>query len=297
MSKAVGLRARWLSMLFDSSPVTQDWRTTPTRTVAAASTQFAYRRLGSGRGVPVVLLNHWGANLDNFDPAVVNALSADRPVFLLDYRGVGWSGGSAPLSVAAMAYDVVAVIAELRLEEVDLIGFSLGGFVAQQIALDAPHIVRRIVLAGTGPAGGEAIDQVGAVSLPLILKNAVRFRDPKHSLFFPHSNVGQEAARAFLDRLKARVLDRDKPVGPLTFLRQLKAIKAWGRQSPQPLETLQLPVLVVNGDNDIMVPTSNSATLVDRIPGSRLVIYPNAGHGSIFQYHSAFIAEVKKFFA
>lgn len=284
-------------MSFDTSFAMDDWRTTPNRTVAAAGTRFAYRQLGGECGFPVVLLNHWGGNLDNFDPAIVNALAAARPVFLLNYRGVGRSGGSAPLNVVAMARDMIAVIASLGLEQVDMIGFSLGGFVAQQIALDAPLTVRRIVLAGTGPAGGEAIDQVGAVSWPLILKNAVRLRDPKHDLFFTHSDPGQAAARAFLARLKERLKNRDKSVGPGVFLRQLKAIKAWGRQSPQPLDKLQLPVLVVNGDHDIMVPTSNSATLVDRIPGARLILYPDAGHGGIFQYHDAFIAEVQKFLA
>ncbi|KQM81808.1 alpha/beta hydrolase [Sphingomonas sp. Leaf23] len=295
MSTAAGQRARWWSMSPDVPAIAQDWRTTPTRTITAAGTQFAYRQLGGGSGVPVVLLNHWGANLDNFDPAIVAALAADRPVYALDYRGIGRSGGRAPLTIAEMAYDMVAVIAALRLPSVDLIGFSLGGFVAQQIALDAPRLVRQMILAGTGPAGGRGIERVGAVSWPLILKNMARLRDPKHDLFFTASNAGQTAAKAFLARLQERTTDRDKPVGPRAFLRQLRAIVAWGRQPPQPLETLRLPVLVVNGDHDIMVPTANSATLADHIPGARLVLYPDAGHGGIFQYHDAFVGEAKAF--
>lgn len=274
-----------------------DWRTTPTRTITAAGTHFAYRQLGSGHGVPLVLLNHWGANLDNFDPVIVTAFAVDRPVYALDYRGIGRSGGNAPLTVAEMAQDMIAVIAALRQRQVDLIGFSLGGFVAQQIALDAPQAVRRMILAGTGPAGGQGIERVGAVSWPLIVKNVLRLRDPKHDLFFTTSDAGQAAARAFLARLKVRTQDRDAAVGPRPFLRQLKAIVAWGRQTPQPIETLKLPVLVVNGDHDIMVPTSNSTELADRIPDSRLILYPDAGHGGIFQYHGAFASAVNDFLA
>ncbi len=147
-----------------------DWKTTPTHHIEAAGTRFAYRRLGPDAGVPVVLLNHWGANLDNFDPPIVEGLAADRPVYALDYRGIGASGGTSPLSVAAMASDTVATIRALGLPSVDLIGFSLGGFVAQQILLDAPDLVRRAILAGTGPAGGKGIERVGPVSWPLIFK-------------------------------------------------------------------------------------------------------------------------------
>lgn len=281
----------------DPATAAADWRTTPTLRLAAAGTHFAYRQLGSGGDVPIVLLNHWGANLDNFDPAIVTALASDRTVYAFDYRGVGASGGLSPLTVADMARDMIAAIATLRLERIDLIGFSLGGFVAQQIALDAPRLVRRMILAGTGPAGGDGIDRVGAVSWPLILKNLVRLRDPKHDLFFTASATGQAAAGAFLARLKARTTDRDTPVGLRTFLRQLKAITAWGRQSPQPLAMLRMPVLVANGDNDIMVPPVNSTTLARRIPDARLILYPDAGHGGIFQYHDAFVGEAKAFFA
>ncbi|WP_447725957.1 alpha/beta fold hydrolase [Sphingomonas koreensis] len=274
-----------------------DWKTAPTRHVEAAGTRFAYRRLGPEAGVPVVLLNHWGANLDNFDPPIVEELAAERPVYALDYRGIGTSGGTAPLSVAEMANDTVATIRALDLKSVDLIGFSLGGFVAQQILFDAPDLVRRTILAGTGPAGGTGIERVGAVSWPLIIKGLFTFRDPKFYLFFTSSTNGRRAAAAFLDRLKERTADRDKPVSLKAFLRQLKAITAWGRQAPQPLDTIRKPVLVANGDHDIMVPSENSADLARRIPGAELVLYPDAGHGGIFQYHDAFLPKAKAFLA
>ena len=175
-----------------------DWNTVQTRHLEAAGTRFAYRRLGPKAGVPVVMLNHWGANLDNFDPPIVTGLAADRPVYAINYRGIGGSGGKPPLTIAAMAADMIAAIRALGLEKVDLIGFSLGGFVAQQILLDAPDLVRRAILAGTGPAGGAGIERVGSVSLPLILRGLLTFRDPKTFLFFTASKQSRSAAKAFL---------------------------------------------------------------------------------------------------
>ncbi len=268
-----------------------------TRKVEVASAHIAYRRLGPPQGIPVVLLNHWGANLDNFDPRIVDGLAVDRTVYALEYRGIGGSSGEAPLAVAAMTHDMIAAIRALTKGPVDLIGFSLGGFVAQEILLTAPDLVRRAILAGAGPAGGAGIERVGAVSWPLILKGLVTLRDPKTYLFFTSSKDGRSAGKAFLARLKERSRDSDKPVSPGAFLRQLRAIKAWGRQPSQPLETIRKPVLVANGEHDIMVPTENSQDLAARIPGAELVLYPDAGHGGIFQYHDTFLAKAKAFLA
>jgi pimeloyl-ACP methyl ester carboxylesterase len=276
---------------------TDDWKSVQTRHIQAAGSGFAYRRLGPETGVPVVLLNHWAANLDNFDPCLVEGLAADRPVYALDYRGVGGSEGKAPLTIKQMSSDMIAVIRALGLGQVDLIGFSLGGFVSQQILFDAPDLVRRVVLAGTGPAGGPGIAQVGSVSWPLIVKGLATFRDPKIFLFFTSSVNGRRAARAFVARLKERKSSRDKAVGFGPMLRQLKAIKAWGLQPPQPLETIWQPALIANGDRDIMVPSENSAMLARRIPNARFVLYPDAGHGGIFQFHEAFLKEAKSFLA
>ena len=273
------------------------WVAAPTRFVTAAGVRFAYRRLGPPDGVPVVLLNHWGANLDNFDPAIVDGLAAERPVYALDYRGVGASGGDAPLTIAAMADDMIAVIRALGLGQVDLIGFSLGGFVAQQIVLTEPGLIRRLILAGTGPAGGTGIERVGPVSWPLILKGLATFRDPKTYLFFTASTDSRRAAKAFLARLKTRKVDRDTSVTPRVFLRQLKAIKAWGQQPPQDLGVIDKPVLVANGDQDLMVPSVNSQDLARRIRGADLILYPDAGHGGIFQYHDRFPPRARAFLA
>ena len=273
------------------------WNDAPTKRVDVAGTTFAYRQLGPTAGVPVILLNHWGAVLDNFDPRIVDGLAAARHVIAVDYRGVGASGGKAPLTVAEMAEDAIAFIRSLGLTHVDLLGFSLGGFVAQDIMLKAPDLVRKVILTGTGPAGGEGIKKVGPVSWPLILKGMLTFRDPKFYLFFTSSANGRRAAKAFLDRLQERTKDRDKPITMMTFLRQLKAIKAWGMQAQQDLSAIRKPVLIANGDQDIMVPSSNSLDLAHRLPNAELQIYEDAGHGGIFQYHEAFVKEALDFLA
>jgi pimeloyl-ACP methyl ester carboxylesterase len=271
------------------------WIDAPTRRVDAAGATFAYRRLGPATGVPVILLNHWGAVLDNFDPRIVDGLAATRPVIAVNYRGVGASGGKAPLTVAEMAEDAIAVIRALGFDEVDLIGFSLGGFVAQDIVRKEPDLIRKVILAGTGPAGGEGIEQVGPVSWPLIIKGMLTFRDPKYYLFFTSAANSRRAAKDFLERLKERKADRDKPITLGAFLRQLKAIKAWGKQAPQDLSVILKPILVANGDQDIMVPSSNSIDLARRLPNAELVLYEDAGHGGIFQYHETFVKKALAF--
>lgn len=277
-----------MSHPLEANSVTR-WIDAPNSRIDAAGTTFAYRRLGAQDSVPVILLNHWGAVLDNFDPRIVDGLAATRTVVAVNYRGVGASGGKAPLTVAEMAQDAIAVIRALGFDRVDLIGFSLGGFVAQDIALKEPQLIRKLILAGTGPAGGAGIEKVGPVSWPLILKGMLTFRDPKHYLFFTSSARGRRAAKDFLERLKERKTDLDKPITVAAFLRQLKAIKAWGQQGPQDLDTVQTPVLVANGDHDIMVPSSNSIDLARRLPNAELVLYEDAGHGGIFQNHDVFV--------
>ena len=275
----------------------QKWKDTPTRSVDVAGTKFAYRQLGPETGVPVIMLNHWGAVLDNFDPRIVDGIAAARPVIAFNYRGIGASGGKTALTVAEMAEDAIAFIRALGLEEVDLLGFSLGGFVAQDIVLKKPGLIRKVILTGTGPAGGEGIEKVGAVSWPLIIKGMLTLRDPKFYLFFTSTANGRRAAKEFLKRLKERKADRDKPITVGGFLRQLKAIKAWGRHEQQDLGAIRKPVLVANGDQDKMVPSGNSIDLARRLPNAELVLYEDAGHGGIFQYHEAFVKKALEFLA
>jgi pimeloyl-ACP methyl ester carboxylesterase len=267
----------------------------PTKTVDVGGTKFAYRRLGTDTGVPVIFLNHLSAVLDNWDPRVVDGIAVQHPVVTFDNRGVGASEGSTPKTVAAMARDAIAFIRALGFEKVDLLGFSLGGFIAQVIAQEEPQLVRKIILAGTGPAGGIGIDKVTRVTIRDAIKAILTFRGPQYYLFFTESPDGRKAARDFLKRLKERTSNRDKSISPIAFLAQLKAIHAWGVQASVDLSGIQHPVLVANGDHDKMVPTSNSADLARRLPNADLVIYEDAGHGGIFQYHEAFVEKVLEF--
>lgn len=274
---------------------TGTYRDAPTLTVDVHGTPFAYRRLGPEAGTPVVFLNHLGANLDNWDPRVVDGVAAQRPVITFDNRGVGASRGRTPRSVEAMARDAIDFIRALGFGPVDLLGFSLGGFVAQVVVAREPALVRRLVLAGTGPAGGAGIDKVTSVTVADSVKAALRCRDPKSLLFFTRTANGRDAAGAFLARLKERTVDRDTRVSVSTFRNQLAAIRDWGAQEPADLSNIRQPVLIANGDQDRMVPSSNSTDLARRLPDATLRLYPDSGHGGIFQHHGEFVGEVLAF--
>jgi pimeloyl-ACP methyl ester carboxylesterase len=275
--------------------VTTDYKDTPTKTIDIGGTTFAYRQLGPHSGPPVIFLNHLAAVLDNWDPRVVDGIAARHRVITFDNRGVGASQGRTPRRVAAMARDAIAFIRALGHDQVDLLGFSLGGFVAQVITEEQPRLVRKLILAGTGPAGGEGIDRVTPITLLDSLKATLTFKDPKEYLFFTRTANGKETARQFVNRLKERTDNRDKPISVTAFRNQLKAIHNWGRQPPSDLTVIQQPVLVANGDHDRMVPSSNSADLARRLPNARLKLYPDAGHGGIFQYHDEFVGEALRF--
>jgi pimeloyl-ACP methyl ester carboxylesterase len=275
--------------------VNATYRYAQTNTVDVGGAKFAYRQLGQDTGVPVIFLNHLGAVLDNWDPRIIDGIAAKRRVITFDNRGIGASAGSTPDSVAAMARDAVAFIRALGFEQVDLLGFSLGGFIAQVIAQEEPQLVRKIVLAGTGPAGGVGIDKVTPVTIRAMIKGALTFKDPRHYLFFTQTPNGQRAARQFLKRLKERTDNRDKAISIRAFRTQLKAIHAWGRQEPSDLSGVRQPVLVANGEDDVMVPSSNSVDLARRLPNAEVILYTDAGHGGIFQYHEAFVEKVREF--
>jgi pimeloyl-ACP methyl ester carboxylesterase len=267
----------------------------PTKTVDIDGVTFAYRELGPHTGTPVIFLNHLAGVLDNWDPRVVDGIAARHHVITFDNRGVGASQGTTPRSVTAMARDAVAFIRALGHDQVDLLGFSLGGFVAQVIAEGEPRLVRKMILAGTGPAGGEGIDKVTPITLLDTVKATLTFKDPKEYLFFTRTANGKAAARQFVNRLKERTDNRDKPISVTAFRNQLKAIHDWGLQEPSDLSVIHQPVLVANGDHDRMVPSNNSADLARHLPNARLTLYPDAGHGGIFQYHDKFVDEAVNF--
>ncbi len=271
------------------------YESTPTKAIDVDGTSFAYREAGTKGGVPLVLLHHLTAVLDDWDPAVVDGLATGHHVIAFDNRGVGRSGGTTPASVEAMAHDAIAFIRALGLDKVDLLGFSLGGFVAQVVAQEQPDLVRKLIIAGSGPAGGQGISNMGAVLQDAVARAAAAGKHPKHFLFFSQTDNGQAAANAFLARLSKRTEDRDTAVSNESIHAQLTAIHAWGQAAPTQLNRIPHPVLVVNGDNDVMAPTVNSFELARRLPNAQLSVFPDAGHGSIFQYHAVFVQQALEF--
>ena len=271
------------------------YKNAPTRTVSAGGVEFAYRELGPRTGVPLVLVTRLAAVLDNWDPRVVDGLAAARRVIAFDNRGVGASTGVVPKSIQAMAKDAVTFIRALGLTQVDLLGFSMGGMIAQVIAQDEPQLVRKLILAGTGPAGGEGITNVTKISNLDTIRALLTLQDPKQFLFFTRTRNGRQAGKQFLARLKERTANRDKAISLKAYRAQLTAIHRWGLERPHALSVIRQPVLVANGESDRMVPTSNSLDLARRLPDSDLVIYPDAGHGGIFQFHGQFVAKALEF--
>jgi pimeloyl-ACP methyl ester carboxylesterase len=271
------------------------WQTAPTHTINAGGVEFAYRQLGPSTGVPVVFLTHLAAVLDNWDPRVVDGIAAKRPVITFDNRGVGASGGSTPTTIEEMASDAIAFIRALGFDQVDLFGFSLGGMIAQVIAQQEPGLVRKMIIAGTGPAGGEGIDKVTRVTYLDVARGLLTRQDPKQFLFFTRTPSGRRAGKEFLARLQERTNDRDKAISVRSLRAQLKAIHRWGQQQPADLSSIHQPVLVMNGDSDRMVPSENTVELDRRLPNSQLVLYPDAGHGGVFQFHQDFVKRAVEF--
>jgi pimeloyl-ACP methyl ester carboxylesterase len=271
------------------------WKDTPTQAINVGSVEFAYRQLGPSTGVPVVFLTHLAAVLDNWDPRVVDGIAATHRVITFDNRGVGASSGSTPRTIEEMATDAVAFIRALGLEQVDLFGFSMGGMIAQVIAQAEPQLVRKLLLAGTGPAGGEGIDKVTRISYLDTARGLLTRQDPKQFLFFTRTPNGRRAGKEFLARLQERTSDRDKAISVGAFRAQLRAIHRWGRQQPADLASIHQPVLAINGDSDRMVPSKNTVDLARRLPNSQLVLYPDAGHGGVFQFHQDFVRRALEF--
>jgi pimeloyl-ACP methyl ester carboxylesterase len=266
----------------------------PTQYVEGSGIRFAYRQLGPSTGTPLVLLQHFSGNIDAWDPAVVNALASDRPVIAFDNAGVGRSTGQTPDSVAGMARDAVGFIKLLGLTEVDLLGFSLGGCVAQLIAAEHGRLVRKLILVGTAPKGGE--EHLMAVLQDAFSQTAAP--DPRLPLFFTKSAASQSAGLAFLQRTKARTQDRDTDNGSAVTNPQAKALITWCA-TPDPehaiLRAIAQPALVVSGSHDTMLPADNAYAMFKALSNAQLVLYPDSSHGALFQYPELFVGHVRTF--
>jgi pimeloyl-ACP methyl ester carboxylesterase len=284
-------------MSTSNETVVTSYAKAPARTVSAGGVTFAYRELGPRDGIPVVFFVHLAATLDNWDPRIIDPIAKNRHVITFDNRGVGASTGEVPDSVEAMADDAYTFIRALGYDTIDVFSFSLGGMIAQDLVVKHPELVRKLVLTGTGPAGGKDIDKVVGVTYWDILRATLTRSDPKEFLFFNRNATGKPAAKAFIKRLQERTVDRDADITVRAFRTQLKAIQKWGRSAPADLSKLTQPTLIANGDHDRMVPSVLSEDLHRRITGSELIIYPDSGHGGIFQFHNRFAPVAVEFLA
>jgi pimeloyl-ACP methyl ester carboxylesterase len=280
-----------------SEPVITKYEQAPTRTVTTAGATYAYRELGPKGGIPVVFFVHLAANLDNWDPRIIDPIARSRHVITFDQRGVGASTGRVATTLEEAADHASEFLAALGLETIDIFSFSMGGMIAQDLVVKHPDLVRRLVLTGTGPRGGKGIDKVAGVTYWDILRATLTRADPKEFLFFNRNASGKAAGRDFVGRLGERTADRDTPVSITALRTQLKAIQKFGRSAPSDLSTFTQPTLIANGDNDRMVPSDLSEDLHHRINGSELIIYPDAGHGGIFQFHDDFAPIAAEFLA
>ena len=271
--------------------------TAKTEFIKADGVRYAYRRFGSGNRTPLLCLQHFRGGLDNWDPAVTDGLAQGGPVILFNNAGIASSGGQSPHNIAGMATHVIAFLDALGLKKIDLLGFSMGGFVAQQVVLDRPALVRRLILAGTGPQGGEDM-----VAYPREVTAQATIEIPTEEsflyLFFEPTSTSQAAGRAFWKRRNVRS-DQDTPSSLPAMAAQAAAIGAWGavpeKDRYMKLKTIQQPTLVVNGKHDLVVPTVNSYILQQQLPNARLIIYPDSGHGGIFQFSEDFVREANFF--
>jgi pimeloyl-ACP methyl ester carboxylesterase len=275
-------------------------QTAPTQFVEAHGTRFAYRRFGSPGGVPLVLNQHFTGTMDHWDPAVTDGLAKDREVILFDNAGISSSSGNVPATFEEMGANAVAFIKALGLKRVDVLGFSIGGFVAQEIALQAPDLVRKLVLVGTGPRGGQNMATLTPEAQQIFGATYAIPEEIWLKVHFTPSAASQAAGRRFLERFKARVKDRDPEVNEKVAPAQIEAIGKWGVQregSYEYLKRITQPTLVVNGDHDVIIYTINSYILQQNVPNAQLILYPDASHGSQYQYPERFVAHVAMFLA
>lgn len=279
-----------------SDKVTVDYhQTAVTQFISAGDTKFAYRILGNKTGIPLVMISALGTSMDNWDPAITNGLAQQYKVIIFDIPGVGSSSGITPDNIPDMAKGVVTFINALGYTKVNLLGFSMGSFISQQIVLTNPSLVNKIILTGTGPKGAE-----GLSNLPNILATTVGLTPEEVFLksSFTSSTASQSAGKLSYERIQKRTINRDAPVSPESATAGLKAVLGWAQPYPDALKELNnisKPVLIAQGENDLLVLLVNATNMSHSIPGAQLIVYPDAGHAAIYQYHDEFIQAASDF--
>jgi pimeloyl-ACP methyl ester carboxylesterase len=273
-------------------------QTAPTHFVEADGVRFAHRRFGKTGGVPLVLNQHFIGTMDYWDPAVTDGLAQGREVILFNNAGTSSSSGEVPTTIEGMGARAVAFIKALGLKQVDVLGFSIGGLVAQEITLQAPALVRRLVLVGTGPRGGQGMAGLTPEAQRIF---GAAYNPPEElwlKVHFTESAASQAAGREFLERISRRTENRDPEVNEKVAPAQIEALREWGVQregSYEYLGAITQPTLVINGDNDVIIYTINSYILQQNIPNAQLILYPDANHGSQYQYPARFVRHVSDF--
>jgi len=272
--------------------------TAPTQFVEANGIRFAYRRFGKAGGVPLVFNQHFTGTMDHWDPLVTDGLAATREVILFNNAGISSTSGEVPTSVEKMAANAATFIKALGLAKVDVLGFSLGGFVAQELTLANPGLVRRLVLVGTGPRGGEGM---ATLTPEAQASFGATYANPDElwlGVFFTSTGTSQAAGRAFLKRFRLRQQGRDPEVSEKVAPAQITAIGKWGVPRWGAFDYLREiihPTLVINGSHDVIVYTANSLILQRNLPNAQLILYPDSNHGSQYQYPALFVADVTRF--
>jgi pimeloyl-ACP methyl ester carboxylesterase len=274
--------------------------TAPTQFLQASNETYAYRRFGGGAAPPLICLQHFTGTLDNWDPAVTDVLGSGSEIILFDNAGIGRSTGKVPETIPKMAAHALAFLDALDLTRVDLLGFSLGGMVAQELALARPSLVRKMLLVGTGPEGGEDIMHFDSPDLNKIFNSNLPGPQRLVKLFFAPSASSQAAGEAFIARLSRRTEDRDPVSGPEVAKAQVASFRAWEAFTGErfaKLRKIAQPCLVVSGVLDIMIPVKNSYFLSQNLPNAVMLTYPDSGHGSLFQFHESFTRQAAAFLA
>lgn len=272
--------------------------TAPTQFVEAAGVNFAYRRFGNPEGVPLVMNMHFTGTMDHWDPLVTDGLAKGREVILFNNAGISTTSGEVPTTIEGMAANAVAFVKALGLSKVDVLGFSLGGLVAQEMVLAAPDLVRKLILVGTGPRSGEAMETLTPEALAVFGGTYEHPDDLWLGVFFTPTDRSQAAGREFLKRFRLRTEGRDHEVSERVAPAQIEALGKWGapRENPHAyLKSINQPTLVVNGGNDVIIYTVNSFILQQNLPNAQLILYPDSSHGSQYQYPELFVSDVSTF--